>query len=727
MMKSDRIRVAISILLTVSLCAIVLSTGCLDSSGSSENSGDNRSSSLTFLVNNDPNTVPVGTAYNQSLAEFWRFTLDGPYAANPNWNTASLDPTPVILYDINGQPQYYEFYVRNNGGIPGYFWTAANKLMAHGIFRVYEGAPSYNHSLVAQEAENVVSGRFPDYPVLSNVPALYGGGYPMLSSMIMIRNSSSGASERIIVDAFTHEIVPDHASEDYKGHEYAWSYLDSIPENEYPARIAQWELQDSNASRIVGYAMTKGIDVRLPLSKQDAGIIRNYFAGESPDKPEEDSLPQDEDESFLQNDGHPITDEMIRENVVPVDTARIQAQSYFWRRLVDRPDIYDDLSYRQATISSHDPVAVMDINGRMLFYLFSVERGEKHLDWIVIGANKILGTWLNMPSDNYDFNNATKKARDIAGKELPGSVIQSSRLVYCNDVSRGGLWMVLSLDDPSTDEKHRIIIDTWTLNATSEKIPSSGGAADFPSLFSRVETGESSHWIGLWNKENKKDRALIAYARSQGIPVNRPLDDSEIVNLGAYISKNTPVYGHRLEFNPLYPEPAVRPTLNKESQVWHEQADWFSVVDVDASLSTGDIERIISSHHISYNYTLWVVPMSIARNYYLRVSESDYNRTFSILTSNESAFVPEPVTGMWEYLEILKRENGTITIPVAIGPPEEANFLHLKAEGVHLDRMKTVYVKYDYLTIPKKADREKILAELNDDDRVLFARKEYPG
>lgn len=725
-MKTDRIGAIIFILLTVSLCAIVLTTGCTDLTGSPGKFGNNQSNSPLFPSSNDPDTVPVGSAYNQSIAEFWSFAIEGPYSSDPNWSYASLDPEPVILYDINGKPQYYEFYLRNKGTIPGYFWTAANKHMSHGVFRLYQGAPSYNHSQIRQDAEKIVKGRYPDYPVLSNTPALYSGGYPHLCAMVTIRNTTAGANERIIVDAFTHEIVPDHPSEDFKGHEYAWSYLDSIPQSEYPDRVSQWELQDSNASRIVGYAMAQGIDVRLPLSEQNTSIIRNYSVVTSPvQSGGADLNPQDEDESYLQNDDRPITDEMIRENVVPVDTARIQAQSYFWRRQVDRPEIYDDLSYRQATLSGREPVVIEDINGKKLFYVFSVERGEKHIDWIVIGANRILGTWLNMPSDNYDFNNATKKARDTAGKEFPGSVIRSSRLVYCNDVSHGGLWMVLSLDDPSTDEKHRIIVDTWTLNATSEKIPSSGGAADFPSLFSRVETGESSHWIGLWNKENKKDRALIAYARSQGIPVNRPLTDSEIVNLGEYISKNTPVYGHRPEFNPLYPEPAVRPTLNKESQAWHEQADWFSVVDVDASLSTGDIERIINSHHISYNYTLWVVPMSIARNYYLRVPEPDYNRTFSILTSNGSAFVPEQVTGMWEYLEILKRENGTITIPVAIGPPEEANFLRMKEQGVHMNRMKTVYVNFDSGT--KKADREKILAELNEDDRVLFARKEYPG
>ena len=95
--------------------------------------------------------------------------------------------------------------------------------MGHGVFRLYQGAPSYNHSQIALDAEKVVKMRYPDYPLVSDVPALYGGGYPMLCRMIMIRNTSNGTDERVVVDAFTLEIVPDHPSEDYKGSEYAWS------------------------------------------------------------------------------------------------------------------------------------------------------------------------------------------------------------------------------------------------------------------------------------------------------------------------------------------------------------------------------------------------------------------------------------------------------------------------------------------------------------------------
>ncbi|MDO9326690.1 MAG: hypothetical protein Q7T80_17200, partial [Methanoregula sp.] len=110
MMKTDRIGIVVFILLLI----FVTGSGCVDHAVNQTAAGvtpaQQENSSLQSTP--DPNTVPIETAYNQSLAEFWSFTIDGPYSSDPNWTTAALDPRPLILYDINGKPQYYEFYLR---------------------------------------------------------------------------------------------------------------------------------------------------------------------------------------------------------------------------------------------------------------------------------------------------------------------------------------------------------------------------------------------------------------------------------------------------------------------------------------------------------------------------------------------------------------------------------------------------------------------------------------
>jgi hypothetical protein len=728
MMKTDRIGVILFVLLLV----FVAGSGCVDIAVNQTTSNNGSAVVHTqkehspFQSNTDPNTVPIETAYNLSLAAFWSFTIDGPYSSDPNWTSAALDPEPVILYDINGKPQYYEFYLRNGGTIPGYFWTGANKLMDHGVFRLYQGAPSYNHSQIAQDAEKIVKTRYPDYPILSNTPALYSGGYPHLCAMVTIRNTSSGANERIIVDAFTHEIVPDHPSEDYKGHEYAWSYLDSIPQSEYITRIAQWELQDSNASRMVEYAMAQGIDVQLPLTPQNASIIRNYPATASPGP----SSPEP-DRTSAAPDARPVTDELIGENVVPVETARDHALVVLWRIVIDRPDNFASRSWRNASLIREDPAIIEDFEGRKLYYVFGVERNGVAVSDIIVAANKGLYShpWgLETPAGEYDFVNATQKAREKAAQDFPGDSVLSIRPVYsladncCHNVT-----MMMEVENPQTYWINRILIDTYTLNSSVETVTGTMETDAYPSLFSVVTPGDFADNTGRWVKADEQVRNVTGFAKRSGISPDRALSDKEIIALGTYIFKSEPRYQQEGGlYNPLYPQPAIRPTLDKATQVWHEQADWFSAILVDASLDKVEIEQIIKSHSIPGNYTIRILSSgAMGADYYLDVPVPDYNRTFSILEQDGSVGIREQVAAMWEYVQIVKRKNGSIIIPLGIAYPEEGNAKRLIATGVPLKPMREVYIQYDYTAMPKKAEREKALAELNADDRVLFAFREY--
>jgi len=719
-------RTGIFILLTVSLCAIVLTTGCTEGVSAPGNSGENLSNSSSVLVNNDPNTVPIGTAYNQTLYTFWSFTIDGPYAANANWTTAALDPEPSVIYDVNGKPLYYEFYLRNAGGIHSYFWTAANKRLGFPVFRIYPGAPSWNYSQIAQDAEKIVKTRYTVYPIQSNTPALYGGDFLTLCRMLIIRNLSSGASEQ--VNAFAIEIIPENASDTYKSHTYVSSYLDSVPRSEYSDRVRVWERYTSIANRIVEYAMAQGIDVRLPLSEQDSGIIRNYFAGESSNL----SSPGPGTTTKVP-DVHPVTAELIAENSVPVEIAREHALAVLRRIVLDRPDTFASRSWRNASISKKEPAIIEDFEGRNLYYVFRVERNGIPVSDIIVDGNKGLYShrWgLETPTGEYDLVNATQKAREIAARDFPDDAVHSIRPVYslagncCHNVT-----VMLDLENPQTREINRILVDTYTLASSSEVVNASGKTGSYPSLFSEVKPEDFADNAGRWGKNYEKIRNLTGFALKSGINSDLPLSATDVISLGTYIFTTEPQYVREGElYNPLYPQPEVRPTLDKATRVWHEQADWFSAILVDASLNKTEIEQIIKSHSIPGDYTVKVLSSgAMGADYYVDVPLADYNRTFSLLNNDRSADIREQVSSMWEYMQIVKRKNGSIIIPVAISYPEEANAQRLIAAGVPLKPMREVYIQYDYRAMPEKAEREKVLAELNADDRVLFAFKEYSG
>ncbi len=534
--------------LVVITLAIVIAAGCVNLFATETKpvqvgvnltiSGSTPVASILPMVE-DSNLVPLPAAFNQSLAGFWSFTIDGPYGSDPNWTSAVLDPDPVILYDIDGKPQYYEFYLRSGGTIPGYFWTAANKLLGHGVFRIYEGSPSYNHTQITADAERVVKTRYPDYPIISDVPALYGRGYPMLCRMIVIRNTSSGSDEKIVVDAFSKEIVPDHPSEEYNGRDYAWSYLDSIPENEYAYRISQWDSQDMHAQAVVAYTVAQGIDIRLPLTPENAGWIHAYLSMSSPGPP----APEETAATAL-----PVTDELIRENVVPVETARMQAQSTLWNRQVHRPEIYDYMSYRNATLDRKDPAIIEDFMGRKLYYVFGVGQNGVDIGEIIVVANKGLFShpWgLETPAGGYQIANATQKARDIALQDFPGSAVLSIRPVYsladncCHNVT-----VMMEVESSPTRAKSRILVDTYTLSSRVEPVTGTGQPDANLSLFSKVTPEDFAGNAERWSEKDKNDRDFIAYAGSEGISEDLPLTDAAIVALGTFVATTLPVYEH---------------------------------------------------------------------------------------------------------------------------------------------------------------------------------------
>jgi len=236
---------------------------------------------LPLQQNTRPTTVPVKTAYNRTLALFWNFALTGPYAANPDWSAAVLDPEPVTLFDVSGDPLFYEFYLENNGTVPGYFWTSADKRVGVGVFRIYESPPHADYARIARTAETLVKAGYPGWEVIAEKPGLYGSGYPYLCTFVTVQNTTNAVRETIVVDAYTNRIVPNRLTEGSPG--YAESYLDTFMPNEQTTRIARWEAEDARAEKIVAYALAHGIDPGLPLSKQNTSLITAYYTAEPED------------------------------------------------------------------------------------------------------------------------------------------------------------------------------------------------------------------------------------------------------------------------------------------------------------------------------------------------------------------------------------------------------------------------------------------------------------
>jgi len=500
------------LLLAMSLCLFVLAAGCMDVAGSNA-IPPSPSLPEENPANSNPDTVPIETAYNQTLSTFWGFAIEGPYSSNPNWTTAALDPGPAVLYDVNGAPLYYEFYLRNNGTAPGFFWTVADKRLGHGVFRIFESPPPRNRTLLMTEAEPVVEAEYPGYTVIAKKTVFYSD--PHTGTMFTILNRTSGAEEEIIVDDSSHDVLPFPAPPGYEGRIIAQSVLDGITESGYADRRIQWQLQDSNASRIVDYALARGIDVRLPLSEQNASILKQYYQAESPDTAEGQTEPSGEREE------RPVTDELINENVVPVEAARDHALVKLWHIVTDRPNTFAGRSWRNARMSTKEPAVIEDFDGRNLYYVFGVERNGDPVSDIIVTANKGLYSHrfgLETPAGEYDLTNATRIARERAMQDYPRGTVCSVRPVYsladncCHNVT-----VILETEEPASREVHRILVDTYTLEVSTGPAVLGNETDAYPSIFSDVTPGDFADNCERWEDADDAVRNLTGFAERSGI------------------------------------------------------------------------------------------------------------------------------------------------------------------------------------------------------------------
>ncbi|MEN6610014.1 MAG: hypothetical protein ABFC24_04165 [Methanoregulaceae archaeon] len=716
----------------VLVCLLLLAAGCTGPAGSPYNTS--RTPAVPVMQetspvqpaggqDTDPDIVPVEIAYSQAVSTHWSFISGGPYDSDPNWTQATLDPDPAIEYDIQGKPLYYEFIARRDTVTTAQYEVCANKIMGCTVSRIYVSGFFMDYTGQAREAERNVTLRYPGQPVLSTKFVSYYRGQRAI--LVTLLNTTSSGEDRAIVDPYSLQIIrftTNGTPEDLTG----IYYLGRIPESERQEKRSSWEGQNANLTGVIHYARSQGIDPAKPLDKNNSLSIRDYLesgfrndsAGGSKTPTSQMTVRQPEEDLV-------IGDDTISRNIVPVETARDHAQAYFWKRLVDRPDIYESLTYRNATLRSTDPVVIEDIHGRKLFYLFSVERAGNHIDWIVTTANNLLGSYLAMPADEYQFDNATRKAQVIAGKEFGNDPVVSTQSVYCNDPSRYGVWVILTTRNPSTGTKHRVVADAWTLNVTVEEVSLSGDDTLYPSLFSRVTSKEARYSIEQWNGEYKSDREFLSFAASQGIRGDRVLSDAEIITLGTWLFNGTRKTPGEF-YDPINPGPTPYPTLNEEARAWHERADWVGSVFVDAGMNDSEVRRILSDHAIPYNYTLksYVFP-SMGGDYFLNVREQDYSRALSLMKADGSARILPREGSMGEFLQAVKRVNGAILVPVAVSQPEEADAKRLIASGVPLKRMKEVHLEFTDTVYPDKMERGNILKDLDSDGRILFTMKEY--
>ncbi|MDO9323671.1 MAG: hypothetical protein Q7T80_01810 [Methanoregula sp.] len=190
--------------------------------------------------------------------------------------------------------------------------------------------------------------------------------------------------------------------------------------------------------------------------------------------------------------------DLIESNYIPIDTAREQAAITMVSMI--KSGALDE-NWVGASVNK-EPVIIYDINGKMLFYQFFVEKDGKKTGQILSPASKVLGTMVKQIGDpaTLDFYDVQKKAEQIVTTKYSGFTIQSTKIVAYSYPKMG---VMILLSNLKSQEQKSIIIDAVDFSEIPEKMPLADGEPGAWSYYGQIPEKIRLENIVHWDTQNK--------------------------------------------------------------------------------------------------------------------------------------------------------------------------------------------------------------------------------
>lgn len=156
-----------------------------------------------------------------------------------NWATAEIDPEALLIYDLNGEPLFYEFTARERTREVGRVKAAASRLVGSPIVTIEQGPRKWDLATAMETATSAAKKAFPRGEVTARDFVCYS--YP---TKIGVRVEIAGEpGGNVICDVADGSLVQQFGSDAAEG-QAAWSFLDSMPADVLDGKLRHFEEND---------------------------------------------------------------------------------------------------------------------------------------------------------------------------------------------------------------------------------------------------------------------------------------------------------------------------------------------------------------------------------------------------------------------------------------------------------------------------------------------------
>jgi hypothetical protein len=147
----------------------------------------------------------------------------GGIADLQDWGVGEFDPEPLVIHDLNGEPLFYDFTVREGKREIGRTRAAASKLVGSPVVAIERGARGWDAAKAPAMALAAAKKAYPRRDLAAKEFVCYS--YPKIGVRIEI---DAGKGGNIIVDVSDGSIVQRFGAEELEG-QTAWSFLEQRP------------------------------------------------------------------------------------------------------------------------------------------------------------------------------------------------------------------------------------------------------------------------------------------------------------------------------------------------------------------------------------------------------------------------------------------------------------------------------------------------------------------
>lgn len=153
------------------------------------------------------------------------------------WGGLELDPDPLVINDLNGEPLLYEFSVMDGKNAVGTVKAGASKLTATPVLAVEMRPRTWDPQKALREARSRAKKQFPRAESLEVELVCYS--YPKIG----VRVRGKRGQDAMIYDAASFEPVMRFGGDELEGFA-AWSYYQEMGGRDPEGRVRRWDLAD---------------------------------------------------------------------------------------------------------------------------------------------------------------------------------------------------------------------------------------------------------------------------------------------------------------------------------------------------------------------------------------------------------------------------------------------------------------------------------------------------